>query len=174
MASKDTVYEPRNAFGQTIPATTITGAAGLVASAIQNTLTKQNVGAFGIFMRTGGTVATFAAMGGAFEFIRIAAANLREKEDSYNQAIGGFCAGAILGLRFRSFPAVLGIGAGVAILQGVFDYAGGSIRGYNKGPDEDEFERKERLRKNRRRPIQEFIDECGEGRGLTTALVSID
>lgn len=40
-----------------------------------------------------------AAIGGTFEFTRIAAANLREKEDSYNQAIGGFFAGGIVGFR---------------------------------------------------------------------------
>lgn len=40
-----------------------------------------------------------AAIGGTFEFTRIAAANLREKEDAYNQAIGGFFAGGIVGFR---------------------------------------------------------------------------
>ena len=38
-------------------------------------------------------------MGGAYEFSRIATANLREKNDSYNEAIGGFFSGAILGVR---------------------------------------------------------------------------
>jgi len=33
-----------------------------------------------------------------YEFSRNAAANLREKEDHYNEAIGGFLAGSILGL----------------------------------------------------------------------------
>ncbi|MCJ1269700.1 hypothetical protein MMC22_009592 [Lobaria immixta] len=166
MASKDTVYEPKDAIGQTITATMITAGAGLFASAIQNSLVKQNVGALGIFTRTGGTVAVFAAMGGAFEFTRVAAANLREKDDCWNPTIGGFFGGAVLGLRFRSFPAVLGLGAGVAVVQGVFDYTGGTIRGYGKDPTVDEYERKERLRKNMRRPIQETLDQVGEGRGI--------
>lgn len=38
-------------------------------------------------------------MGGTFEFIRIASANLREKDDSWNPTIAGFFAGGILGLR---------------------------------------------------------------------------
>jgi hypothetical protein len=38
-------------------------------------------------------------MGGTYEFARNAAANLREKDDSLNTAIGGFLAGSILGLR---------------------------------------------------------------------------
>jgi len=38
-------------------------------------------------------------MGGAYEFTKLASANLREKDDSWNTAIGGFLAGGVLGLR---------------------------------------------------------------------------
>lgn len=65
----------------------------------------------------------------------------------------------------RTIPAVLGLGAGLAVLQGVFTYTGGAFSGYDKGPSVDEFDRKQQLRKNRRRPIQETLDELGEGRG---------
>ena len=65
----------------------------------------------------------------------------------------------------RTFPAVLGFGAGLAIVQGAFDYTGGKFSGYDKDPNVDEYERKEALRKNKRRPIQETLDELGEGRG---------
>ena len=40
-------------------------------------------------------------MGGTYEFVKYASANLREKDDSYNTAIGGFLAGGILGLKCR-------------------------------------------------------------------------
>ena len=40
-----------------------------------------------------------AAMGGAFEFSRVVAANLREKDDSWNPAIGGFFGGAVAGMK---------------------------------------------------------------------------
>jgi hypothetical protein len=40
-----------------------------------------------------------AAVGGAYGFTKDAAANLREKDDSYNTAIGGMVAGAVMGLR---------------------------------------------------------------------------
>lgn len=40
-----------------------------------------------------------AAMGGAFEFSQLAAANLREKDDSWNPAIGGFFGGAVAGMK---------------------------------------------------------------------------
>ena len=38
-------------------------------------------------------------MGGAYEFFKTAAANLRKKNDTYNEAIGGFFGGSIAGLR---------------------------------------------------------------------------
>lgn len=43
-----------------------------------------------------------AAMGGVYEFTKLAAANLREKDDSWNPTIGGFFAGAVVGLRGTS------------------------------------------------------------------------
>jgi len=50
-------------------------------------------------------------MGGAFEFTRNASANLREKDDSLNPAIGGLLAGAVMGLkRERLCSHVWGIG----------------------------------------------------------------
>ena len=40
-----------------------------------------------------------AAMGGTYGFTKAAAANLRERDDSWNPAIGGFLSGGVLGLR---------------------------------------------------------------------------
>ncbi|MCJ1256372.1 hypothetical protein MMC24_004193 [Lignoscripta atroalba] len=166
MASEEAVYQPKDAVTMAIRSTMITGGAGAVVSSVQNTLTKQNVTAWGIFTRTGGTIAVFAAMGGTYEFAKLASANLRAKDDSWNPTIGGFLAGSILGLRFRTLPAVLGYGAGLAVLLGAYDYTGGVLTGYEKDPNVDEYERKEALRKNRRRPIQETLEQLGEGRGI--------
>lgn len=38
-------------------------------------------------------------MGGAYAFFKSASANLRQKDDTYNHAIGGFFSGSMLGLR---------------------------------------------------------------------------
>ena len=70
----------------------------------------------------------------------------------------------------RTFPAVLGFGAGLATVQGVFDYTGGKFSGYEKDPHVDEYERKENLRKMRRKPIQETLEQLGEGRGMTLSI----
>ena len=60
MASEDeAAYHPKDAVGIAIESTLITGAAGLTVSAIQNTLTRQNVTGWGVFTRTGGIIAIF-------------------------------------------------------------------------------------------------------------------
>lgn len=41
-------------------------------------------------------------MGAAFEFTKNASANLREKDDAWNPALGGFTAGSLMGLRSKS------------------------------------------------------------------------
>lgn len=63
-------------------------------------------------------------------------------------------------------PAVVGYGALVAVVMSVFDATGGSLSGFKKDPTIDEYERKEALRANKRRPISETLSELGEGRGM--------
>ena len=60
---------------------------------------------------------------------------------------------------------MLGLGAGSAVFQGVFDYCGGKLSGFDKNPYLDITEYKEWLKNNRRRPVEETISEIGEGRG---------
>ena len=160
-------YHPKDALGHAVKAVAITGGAGLFISTIQNTLTKQNTGAWGVFTRSGSTIGIFAAMGGAYMFTKDAAANLRKKDDSYNSAIGGAFAGSMLGLRYRSAPAVLGYGAALSVVLAAFTFTGGKLTGYERDPTVDEVSRKEYLRKNRRRPVDEIVNELGEGRGIT-------
>ncbi len=67
-------------------------------------------------------------------------------------------------------PAVLGYGALIAIVMGAYDYTGGTLSGFKKDNEIDDFDRKEALRKNRRRPIEETISQLGEGRGSLRTL----
>ncbi len=121
MSGQEAAYRPRNAVTPAIQATLSTGAVGAAAAAVQNALAKKNVGAMGVFTRSGGLIAMFgitesktahwdqqltsfsAAVGGVYQFSSIAAANLREKNDSINAAIGAFLAGSLMGLRSASF-----------------------------------------------------------------------
>lgn len=75
----------------------------------------------------------------------------------------------------RSFPAVLGFGALLAIIQGTFDYTGGKMTGFARDAEVDEYERMEQMRRNKRRPIEETLHELGEGRGRSRVgeLISI-
>ncbi|OBT83574.1 hypothetical protein VE02_06956 [Pseudogymnoascus sp. 03VT05] len=166
MGADKGIYHPQDAIGAAITGTMITGGAGLFMSAVQNALARKNVGPWGVFTRSGSTIAVFAAMGGTYEFTKFAAANLRQKNDSLNPALGGLLAGSVLGFKQGSLPAVLGYGTMAAVLLGAFDYTGGRINGWNRDPEADEFERKQYMRKNRRRPIEETISEVGEGRGV--------
>lgn len=63
-------------------------------------------------------------------------------------------------------PAVLGYGLMCSVILGAFDYTGGALTGYRKNAEVDEFERKQYLRQNRRRPVEETVEQLGEGRGI--------
>ena len=72
----------------------------------------------------------------------------------------------------RSAPAVLGYGTSLAVILAAFNYTGGRLVGAELDPEVDEVARKEYLRKNRRRSIEETINELGEGRGTYWRLCS--
>ena len=59
-------------------------------------------------------------------------------------------------------PRVFGYGAALAVLLSAANYTGG-LKG-DKDREADEFSRKEAMRMNRRRPIEETLAEVGEGR----------
>lgn len=65
----------------------------------------------------------------------------------------------------RSAPAVLGYGSAMAVILSAFQFTGGRLQGYKRDPEIDEVARKEHMRKNRRRPIDETVHQLGEGRG---------
>ncbi|KAI0845032.1 hypothetical protein F5Y00DRAFT_265998 [Daldinia vernicosa] len=161
-------FHPHDAIKSGIKGALVGGGAGLITSAVQNSLAKRNVGVWGVFSRTGSTVAMFTALGTVYTFSKDAAANLREKDDTLNVTIASFLAGATIGLRTGRMPQILGFGAAFSIVMSAFEYTGGSLRGgsRNEVSSMDEYDRKEYLRKNRRRPIEETISNIGEGRGI--------
>lgn len=46
------------------------------------------------------------------------------------------------------------------------------MQGYAKDPEVDEVGRKEYLRKNRRRPLEDTVAELGEGRGMLSTQIA--
>lgn len=143
------------------------GGAGLFFSAIQNTLSKTNNGAMGVFSRYGSTAFLFTAMGGTYGFVTAASANLRGSNDFLNNAVGGAAAGAILGAGKRTMPAVVGNAALLGVTLGVMGYVGTGVFGrQDVRPEEGRWPTKEEMRKRYRRPLNETINELGEGRGI--------
>jgi hypothetical protein len=55
------VFRPKDAIGAATTSTVITGGAGFLISAVQNTLSKQNVSGWGVFTKTGSTIALFGS-----------------------------------------------------------------------------------------------------------------
>ncbi|KAJ5224433.1 uncharacterized protein N7469_007936 [Penicillium citrinum] len=164
--AEDDSYHPKDAVSAAIRALAITGGIGFVGAAAQVTVHKQNMSPLAVVTRFGGTMTMLGGMGGTYAFVRAASANLRQVEDPWNTAVAGFSAGALLGLRARTFPAVLGYGAVTATAMAAFDYTQG-LYGYSKNHDEDEFERRQKLRKNFQTPAEQTFAELGEGRGIT-------
>ncbi|KAI0148593.1 hypothetical protein GGR57DRAFT_236219 [Xylariaceae sp. FL1272] len=160
-------FHPKDAVKSGLVGMATGAGAGFMLSAVQNSLSKRNVGTWGVFTKTGSTIGYFTAVSAIYGFATDASANLREKDDSINHGIGAFLGGAVLGLRAGRMPQVLGYGAAFAVVMTAFDYTGGNLVGKRtEVPEMDEYERKEYLRNNRRRPIEETIMELGEGRGI--------
>ncbi len=55
-------YQPKDAISASVRSTMIVGGAGLFLSAVQNSLTRQNVTGWGVLTRTGGTIGIFGTL----------------------------------------------------------------------------------------------------------------
>ncbi|KAJ7540812.1 hypothetical protein O6H91_10G031900 [Diphasiastrum complanatum] len=71
---------------------------------------------------------TFAAIGGTFAFVDALSESIRGKKDIFNGALGGFAAGAVLGLKAGKVPIGLGAGAAFAAISALLDYNGQQMR----------------------------------------------
>ncbi|KAF2685801.1 hypothetical protein K458DRAFT_300369 [Lentithecium fluviatile CBS 122367] len=166
MADAHDVFHPHDTLANTGNTTLKTTACGAIFAGVQNTLRKQNVGAMGIFTRSGGIIALYAGVGVAYQFTHDATANLRQKDDCYNEALAGFAAGSAVGVARRSLPFMVGAGVAFGTAMAAYRYTNG-LAGYRYSDnDEDDVERKEEQRKVRRRPLSETIQQLGEGRGI--------
>jgi hypothetical protein len=94
-------YHPKDALGDAIKATLVTGGAGAFVREAPLAFSVCLEERFGASTQGDNPrlTARAAAMGGAYMFSKDAAANLRRKDDSYNSAIGGAFAGSMLGLK---------------------------------------------------------------------------
>ncbi|KAI8369486.1 uncharacterized protein BYT42DRAFT_584629 [Radiomyces spectabilis] len=102
----------------------ISGGLGLVVSAMQNTVQKHTEGAKGVFTRTGGTIAFFAAMGGIFTIGECASRNIRGEDDAVNAAVGGCAAGLLAGVKTHSIAKMCAACAGIGGTMFAYEYSG--------------------------------------------------
>ncbi|KAK4131051.1 hypothetical protein BT67DRAFT_445035 [Trichocladium antarcticum] len=162
----DDHYHPKDAIHASLVSGGMMAGTGLLFAAVRNSLAKTNIGPWAVFTKNGGLIAMFGAVGGVYEFTRIAAANIRERDDYINNGLGGLLGGAVLGLRTGRIPPVIGYGLTTGVVLAAYEFLGGSLAGNWAGQEVDEYERKEMLRTTRRRPIEETLSHIGEGRGI--------
>jgi len=144
--TKDQTYDPKPAIQYAGIAGLQTGGAGLLVSCVRNALESHNRGAWGVFTRTGGTIAFFGTIGAVFAFTDSVTANIRETDSPLNGAVGGCAAGLVAGVRARSIPTAVISCATMATIIAGFEAAGGNIAGF--GYNFDSREQKEERRRN--------------------------
>ncbi|KFG82319.1 NADH:ubiquinone oxidoreductase 21.3kD subunit 21.3b [Metarhizium anisopliae] len=157
-------YAPHDVLDETAKTAVVGLGGGFFLAAIRNAMSKRNVGALGVFTRGAPIIGICAAGPAAYAFFSRTMMNLREKEDAWSAAFGGFMCGGVLGLPSRRMPVVVGLGSAVGAIQGALYFLGGRIDSFKK--ESDEFERKERIRRTTRLPVEQTVAEIGEGRGI--------
>ncbi|GJN71541.1 mitochondrial import inner membrane translocase subunit Tim17 family protein [Purpureocillium lilacinum] len=157
-------YKPHDVLDETAKTALVGLGSGFFLAAIRNAMSKRNVGAMSVFTRGAPIIGICAAGPGAYAFFSRTMMNLREKDDAWAAAFGGFMCGGVLGLPSRRMPVVMGIGALIGGLQGTLHLFGARIDSFKK--EDDEFARKETVRRTTRVPIEQTISEVGEGRGI--------
>ncbi|KAF5136771.1 NADH-ubiquinone oxidoreductase 21 subunit [Metarhizium brunneum] len=160
----DKPYAPHDVLDETAKTAVVGLGGGFFLAAIRNAMSKRNVGALGVFTRGAPIIGICAAGPAAYAFFSRTMMNLREKEDAWSAAFGGFMCGGVLGLPSRRMPVVVGLGSAVGAIQGALYFLGGRIDSFKK--ESDEFERKERIRRTTRLPVEQTVAEIGEGRGI--------
>ncbi|KAM0086531.1 hypothetical protein ACKRZS_000951 [Fusarium odoratissimum] len=160
----ENLFKPHDVLDDTAKAGVIGALSGLFLSSVKNAMAKNNVGILSVFTRGAHIIGIGAAAPAAYVFVSRSSMNLREKDDAFSAALGGFALGSVLGLPTRRMPVVMGLGGGLAIFQGMFHYLGGRYDSFKR--EDDEFERKEIIRRSTRLPIGQTISEIGEGRGI--------
>ncbi|KAK7407979.1 hypothetical protein QQX98_009850 [Neonectria punicea] len=157
-------FQPYDTLSDTAKAGVVGGASGLFIASIRNALSKRNVGALSVFTRGAPIIGLATAAPAAYVFFSRSSMNLREQDDPWSAAFGGFMMGAVLGMPSRRMPVVVGLGSGIGFFQGMFFYLGGRYDTFKK--EDDEFARKEIIRRITRLPIEQTVSEIGEGRGI--------
>ncbi|KAI6779938.1 NADH-ubiquinone oxidoreductase 21.3 kDa subunit-like protein [Emericellopsis cladophorae] len=157
-------YKPHDVITETTQAAIVSFVAASFLAGLKNSFSKQNLGVTGVLTAQAPILGLVTAAPTTYMFVRGATNNLMGREDAWGSAAGGFAAGAILGLPSKRMPVVMGLGAAVGLSQGLFTLFGDRLGSFKQ--ENDEFERKESIRRTTRIPVEQTIREVGEGRGI--------
>lgn len=153
-------YVPRDVFDDATKSAIVGGLTGLFAAGVRNALSRENVGVSGMVTRQAPLIGILTVAPTVYSFVNGATQNLLGRNDAWGAVLGGFSAGCILGMPFRRFPTMMAVGAAMGISQGAFVVLGGRLESFKE--ENDEFERKEILRRTTRVPIEDTIKDLGE------------
>ncbi|KAL1892808.1 hypothetical protein Cpir12675_004391 [Ceratocystis pirilliformis] len=159
-------YKPVDVIDYSLRLAGVGSIIGFSAAALKNSFDTKNATFSTVFTRHGRNIPHMAFTAAGLGFGSAAMANLRGKNDFVSAATGAGLAGGIFGLPSKRLPIVVGYAALYAGFAGIFVFTGGRIGGFRNFDENAEFDRKEQLRANRRRPIEETLSEIGEGRGI--------
>ncbi|KAK9382306.1 uncharacterized protein V2V93DRAFT_366962 [Kockiozyma suomiensis] len=174
-------YEPRDAIATTarLAVPCLTGSLAMTAAVerIRNPKGQLTDSMITMSRQTG--YLTSVAL--VYQFVEVASANLREKEDGWNNFYGGLAGGAIAGLKKGTMTHTIWSALFVGSALGLARWAGGLFGStfeetsivpgstyYAGEPEKGDF-----FAIRRRAPLSETISKLGEGRGLEYAKAGV-
>ncbi|ODV90021.1 hypothetical protein CANCADRAFT_99630 [Tortispora caseinolytica NRRL Y-17796] len=170
-------FHPRNTRSDTSKMFGLSTFVGLMVASLENSMSKTRTGPLGVFTTYGGSIGYFAALGTSFQFVSSCSANLREKEDGWNETIGGAAAGCVVAFKRRTVGALFGYPLLFATTIGLLQWTGGKLsmgeRAPMYAPDsvlDTKYEKQGFWEIVHRRPLSQTISELGEGRGISAKL----
>ncbi|KAF4126006.1 NADH-ubiquinone oxidoreductase 21.3 kDa subunit [Geosmithia morbida] len=164
LVSGTTPYIPHDVISETTKAGVVGLLAGSFTGGVRNAMSRESLGISGFFIRQAPLVGIITAAPAAYIFVKGITQNLIGNEDPWGAGLGGFAAGGVLGLPFKRFAPMIACGTAFGVTQFLFTLLGARVDSFKA--EEDEFLRKESVRRTTRVPIEETIAHIGEGRGV--------
>lgn len=122
--TRDT-FKPLDTSAETKKCFVYSNLVGFLTAAAQNSLAKDNRGAWAVVTKSGILWGAIVAVSTSYGFSYCAISNLREKNDSINDYLSGAIAGAVLGSFTKSLSKTVGTSLGVGAVMGIVSWAGG-------------------------------------------------
>ncbi|KAJ8102057.1 hypothetical protein POJ06DRAFT_248661 [Lipomyces tetrasporus] len=163
-------YEPRDALVITSKAVIPSFGIGLTYATAMERFRHFRAPLIPSLIRVGKESFFLGSVGCAYQFVEVAASNVREREDGWNNFCGGLAAGALIGVRAGTVTNTVFTSLLFGSILGLSRWAGGMFGSFSKevevdhsksdGPQSDFWMVRDRV------PLSETISKVGEGRGV--------